>query len=129
MTEAVRELLDKSLQSIRAAELLLNEGYSSFAASRAYYSMFYAVEALLLSRELSFSRHSGVMAAFGKVFVKTGAFDSRFHRYLLHAFKLRNAGDYGAVQAVSEENARQVIEESRELLAAIEEYLHVERQA
>jgi hypothetical protein len=36
MTEAVRELLDKSAQSIRAAELLLNEGYFSFAASRAY---------------------------------------------------------------------------------------------
>lgn len=106
MTEAVLELLDKALQSIRAAQLLLNEGYFSFAASRAYYSMFYAVEALLLSRELSFSRHSGVIAAFGKEFVKTGAFDSRFHRRLLHAFKLRNAGDYGAVHAVSEENAR-----------------------
>ncbi len=127
MTEAVAELLDKSLQSIRAAELLLNEGYFSFAASRAYYAMFYAVEALLLTRELSFSRHSGVMAAFGKEFVKTGAFDSRFHRYLLNAFELRNAGDYGAVRAVSEENARQVIEESRELLAATDKFLETER--
>jgi uncharacterized protein (UPF0332 family) len=127
MTEAVGELLDKSLQSIRAAELLLNEGYFSFAASRAYYSMFYAVEALLLTRELSFSRHSGVMAAFGKEFVKTGAFDSRFHRYLLNAFELRNVGDYGAVQAVSEEDARQVIDQSRELLAAIDQYLATEK--
>ena len=127
MTEAVLELLDKAVQSIRAAELLLNEGYFSFAASRAYYSMFYAVEALLLSRELSFSRHSGVITAFGKEFVKTGAFDSRFHRYLINAFELRNAGDYGAVQAVSEENARQVIEESRELLAVIDQFLEIER--
>jgi len=45
--------------------------------------MFYAVEALLLSRELSYSIHSGVIAAFAKEFVKTGTFDSRFHRYLL----------------------------------------------
>jgi uncharacterized protein (UPF0332 family) len=89
--------------------------------------MFYAVEALLLSRDLSFFRHSGVIAAFGKEFVKTGAFDSRFHRYLLYAFEIRNAGDYGAVQAVSEENARQVIEESRELLAAIDQFLETER--
>ncbi len=127
MTEGVRELLEKSLQSIRAAELLLREGYFSFAVSRAYYSMFYAVEALLLTRELSFSKHSGVIVAFGKEFVKTGAFDSRFHRYLLNAFELRNAGDYGAVHAVSEENARQVIEESRELLAAIDKFLETER--
>ena len=128
MTEAVSELLDKSLQSIRAAELPLKEGYSGFGASRACYSMFYAVEALLLTRELSFSKHSGVIVAFGKEFVKTGAFDTRFHRYLLNAFELRNTGDYGAVRAVSEENAYQVIEESRELLATIEEYLGVERQ-
>ena len=127
MTEAVEELLDKSLQSIRAAELLLKEGYFSFAASRAYYSMFYALEALLLTRELSFSRHSGVMAAFGKEFVKTGAFDSLFHRCLLNAFELRNAGDYGAVQAVSEEDTRQVIDQSRELLAAIDQYLATEK--
>jgi hypothetical protein len=33
MTEAVGELLDKSLQSICAAELLLKEGYFSFAAT------------------------------------------------------------------------------------------------
>src|SRR5208283_2455653 len=118
-----RELLDKSLQSIRAAELLLREGYFSFAASRAYYSMFYAVEALLLSRELSFSRHSGVIAAFGKEFVKTGAFDSRFHRHLLHAFEIRNAGDYSTVDAVSEASARLVIDETHELLAAVDQFL------
>lgn len=127
MMEDVRELLDKAVQSLRAAELLLNVGYFSFAASRAYFSMFYAVEALLLSHDLSFSKHSGVIAAFGKQFVKTGAFDSRFHQYLLNAFNLRNAGDYGATEAVSEENARQVIGESSELLAAIKRYLGVEQ--
>ena len=127
MTAAVGELLEKSAQSMRAAELLLNEGYFSFAASRAYYSMFYGVEALLLSRELSFSKHSGVIAAFGKHFVKAGAFNSRFHRYLLNAFELRNAGDYGAVQAVNLEDARQVVDQAGELLAAIEHYLGVER--
>ncbi|MHC1724534.1 MAG: HEPN domain-containing protein [Syntrophobacteraceae bacterium] len=123
MTEAVHELLEKSTQSIRAAGLLLKEGYFSFAASRAYYAMFYAVEALLMSRGTSFSKHAGVIASFGKQFVKTGAFDSRFHRYLLNAFKLRNVGDYGGVQAVSEENARQVIDEAGELLSEIEQYL------
>ena len=36
-----------------------------FAASRAYYAMFYAAEALLQSRGLAFSKHSAVHAAFG----------------------------------------------------------------
>jgi uncharacterized protein (UPF0332 family) len=48
MTDGVQELLDKSEQSINAAGLLLRDGYDDFAASRAYYAMFYAVEALML---------------------------------------------------------------------------------
>ena len=54
MTDAVHELLDKSKRSISAANLLLRDGYYDFAASRAYYAMFYAVEALMLDRDLSF---------------------------------------------------------------------------
>jgi uncharacterized protein (UPF0332 family) len=126
MTEPVRELLDKAAQSISAAELLFNDGYIDFSASRTYYAMFYAVEALLLSRERSFSKHSAVISAFGKEFVKTGTFDSRFHRYILNAFDLRNAGDYGAIHAVSGEKAQQTIAEARELLAAIKQHLQAE---
>jgi uncharacterized protein len=123
MTEAVRELLEKAEQSIGAAELLMKDSYVDFAASRAYYAMFYTIEALLLSRDHSFSKHSAVIAAFGKEFVKTGTFDSRFHRYLLNAFDLRNAGDYGVIHAVRAEKARQTIDEARELLEAVEAYL------
>jgi len=123
MTEAVRELLDKSEQSINAANLLLGDGYDDFAASRAYYAMFYAVEALMLDRELSFSKHSAVIAAFGKLFVKSGIFDSRFHRSLLNAFDLRNAGDYGSTGTVSRNEASQIIAEAGELLAEIKRHL------
>ncbi|MBT1076163.1 HEPN domain-containing protein [Geobacter grbiciae] len=123
MINSVRELLDKSAQSIGAAETLMREQYVDFAAGRAYYAMFYAIEALLLSRDMSFSKHSAVIAAFGKEFVKAGTFDSRFHRYLLNAFDLRNAGDYGIIHSVSEEKARQTIEEAKELLAVVTNYL------
>ena len=129
MTESVRELLEKSAQSIGAAELLINDGYVDFSASRSYYAMFYAVEALLLSRNLSFSKHSAVIAAFGKSFVKTGIFDSRLHRYLLNGFDLRNAGDYGAMHVVSEEKARQTIAEARELLEAVISLLNAQPSA
>lgn len=125
MTDSVRELLDKAAQSIGAAELLLKDDYIDFSASRTYYAMFYAVEALLLSRERTFSKHSAVISVFGKDFVKTGLFDSRFHRYILNAFDLRNAGDYGSMHAVSEEKARLIIAEAHELLAAITQYLEI----
>jgi len=125
MTETVRGFLSKAAESIGAANVLLVDGYFDFAASRAYYAMFYAVEALMLDRDLSFSKHSAIIAAFGKEFVKTGMFDSRFHRYMLNAFDLRNAGDYGIIHAVSVENASQAIAEAGELLAEIEKFLAI----
>jgi uncharacterized protein (UPF0332 family) len=45
--------------------------------------MFYAAEALLLDQDLSFSKHSAVISAFGQRFVKTGILDSSLHRHLL----------------------------------------------
>jgi len=38
MTEPVRELLAKAAQSIGAAELLMQDGYIDFSASRTYYA-------------------------------------------------------------------------------------------
>ena len=85
--------------------------------------MFYAVEALMLDRNLSFSKHSAVIAAFGKKFVKTGIFDSSFHRSLLNAFDLRNESDYGITPTVSKRKANQTIAEAGELLAEIKRHL------
>lgn len=59
-----------------------------------------------LSQDLSFSKHSAVISAFGQHFVKTGILDSSFHRHLLEAFDLRNLGDHGAVHAIDAVDAR-----------------------
>lgn len=84
--------------------------------------MFYAVEALFLSRGESYSKHSAVISAFGRDFVKTGMIESRFHRSLLDAFDLRNAGDYGSMHTVTEERARRIIGEARALVDEIRTY-------
>ena len=67
--------------------------------------------------------YDALIAAFGKKFVKAGIFDSRFHRSLLNAFDLRNAGDYGVTYTVSKEKANQSIAEASELLAEIKRHL------
>jgi uncharacterized protein (UPF0332 family) len=49
----VKALLEKAKRSQRVAAKLFKDGDIDFAASRAYYSLFYIAEALLLSRDLS----------------------------------------------------------------------------
>jgi len=43
----IEALLQKAKESLEAARGLLRDGYPDFAASRAYYAMFYVTEALL----------------------------------------------------------------------------------
>jgi uncharacterized protein (UPF0332 family) len=122
----VKELIEKAHQSLEAAKLLFDEGFIDFSASRAYYSMFYTIEALLLSQNLSFSKHSAVISAFGKNFIKSGIFDARFHRYIMDAFDLRNKGDYGAMHSVPEEKADQLISDAADLFDAVKSWLFPE---
>jgi uncharacterized protein (UPF0332 family) len=56
MTSAQLNLLAKARQSLSAAKLMLDGEYPDYAASRAYYTMFYIAEAFLEGEGLSFSK-------------------------------------------------------------------------
>ncbi len=56
--------------------------------------MFYVGLALLATRMLGTSKHSGVIGLFGKHFVKTGEFSPEAGRHLREAFDLRQKSDY-----------------------------------
>ncbi len=116
MTEDQAELIRKAEESLAAAKLLLNEGYADYAASRAYYAMFYIAEAFLEGENLSFSKHSAVIAAFGQHFVRTDRVPGALHRYIIEAQELRNAGDYGGFHSVTLEKAQEAIEHGQEFL-------------
>lgn len=116
-------LLGKAQESLDAAKLLAEEGYCAFAASRAYYAMFYTAEALLLEKGLSFSSHSAVIASFGKEFAKSGVLDAKFHRYLIDGQDLRNAGDYDVGIPVTEAQAKDVLAWAREMIKAAKTFL------
>jgi uncharacterized protein (UPF0332 family) len=72
--------------------------------------MFYAATAALLSLEVKRSKHSGVIAAFGQRFVKTGKFTAEHQRALQDAFTDRSAGDYAGVFPTREEVERRLVE-------------------
>ena len=123
MSSEVRALLDKARASHEAATLLRREGYLDFAASRAYYALFYVAEALLLERGLSYSSHSAVIAAFGREFARTGDLDPRFHRYLIDAQDLRQVGDYGTGGNVTADQVDELLHWTLDFIVAAEGFL------
>ena len=120
MTEDQLPLLKEAKRSLCAAELLLANGFFGYAASRAYFAMFYIAEAFLEGESLSFSSHSAVIAAFGQHFAHTGKVPTDFHRHILDAFDLRHRGDYGHPKGVSLEEAQQVIAHAKGFLESAE---------
>lgn len=123
MKEEARKLLEKAERSLRAAETLMKAGDAEFAAGRAYYAMLHAAQALLRETGLQYRKHSGVHAAFGEHFAKTGLFDPKYHRWLLDAFDERLRGDYDFQATFDMEAVSLWIEQAREFLGAIRNYL------
>jgi len=123
MTSDQEQLLKKAHESLLAARILDREEMCDFSASRSYYAMFYAVQALLLAKGLSFSKHSAVIAAFGREFAKQGIVPVEFHRYLIEAQEDRNVGDYGIGSGISPDEASEQILRAEKIILVIEEQL------
>lgn len=123
MSPETQALLDKAQASCDAARVLQREGFMDFAASRAYYAMFYTAEALLLSRGFSFSSHSAVIATFGKEFSKTGDLDPRFHRHLIDAQDTRITGDYTTSATITNAQVDEALRWAQDFLAAASAFL------
>jgi len=119
----IKELVAKAHDSIIAAETLLQKSFAGFAASRAYYAMFYLAEAFLLEKGQTFSSHAAVIAAFGKEYAKTEVLDPKFHKYLIISQSERQVGDYGIGEAVNLEDAIKLISWAKEFLEVAKQHL------
>lgn len=90
----IRYRLDRAFESIDEAELLLENGHLHSAVNRLYYACFYAVSGLLLTTELSSSKHSGTIALFERHWVKSGKVSRELGVLYRRLFNRRQKGDY-----------------------------------
>jgi uncharacterized protein (UPF0332 family) len=118
MKEQTRALLNKAGENLDASKDLIRGDHYEIAASRAYYTMFYAAEALLFEEGLEFSSHSAIHGAFGERFAKTGRLNPTFHRYLLDAYRARQSADYDAPADVSRGDAETLVSRAEEFIRA-----------
>lgn len=94
-----------------------------FAISRAYYVIFYAAEALLLLKGLSFSNHSTVTAAFGREFSKAGLLSTHLHCDFIDAQRMQNVGDYDVGSSLTSVQAVEVIHWAEEFIQSAEGFI------
>ena len=123
MTEHQQVLLDKAQRNVGVSMRLVDEGEWDVAVSRAYYAMFYAAQACLYGLGQEYSKHSAVIAAFGREFAKTGILPRELHVHLIQAEQARIQSDYEVAEPVPEEEARLLSARAAEFVAAIQHFL------
>ncbi|MBM4029740.1 MAG: HEPN domain-containing protein [Planctomycetes bacterium] len=116
-------LIAKANRYLKSAELLLRDGDYESSVSRSYYAMFHCAQALLLTKDLTFSSHKGVISAFGEQFIKTGVFPREWGRQLNKGFEKRQLGDYEAESGMSDEDAKDMLARAREFCAEVERWI------
>lgn len=126
ISSEIQHLLKLADESHDVAKALIDMKHARFSAAQSYYTIFYLAQALLLSKGLTYSSHSAVVAAYGKEFAKTGLLDSKFHRYIIDAQKLRQTGHYGEEgEEVTDKDALESFQWAEEFMQAVKEYLQV----
>ena len=123
MTESIHGLLAKVRRDLGAAERLLDAGDTDIPASRTYYAMYYVAIALLASEGLAYSKHSAVIAAYGKAFARTEKLDPAYHRAIIDAFGVRSDADYALDPQFVTEGRLVAIATARRFVDEAEAYL------
>jgi hypothetical protein len=115
--------MERSEESMEAAELMCERGMLGFAMNRIYYAMFYAVQAASVPKNVSFSKHGQVKGYMNRELVKTGILPLSLGRVYNKAFEYRQKFDYVDFAEPDLELVESHINQAREFIDAIKRYL------
>ena len=119
----VSHRMEKSKEAIKAAEILLENEMLTFSMNRVYYSMFYAVQALLAVDGVSFSKHGQVKGYFNRELIKTMILAKELGQTYNKAFEYRQKFDYVDFAAPDREMVLDYIKKSKGFYDEVEKYL------
>ena len=118
--DLIQYRLDSAREMLRDAQLLRDNGGSPVSVvNRAYYAVFYAALALLVTKDVEPGKHSGVLAKFDELFVRSGFLSKEMSKVIHHAFDMRQAGDYQKSRVITEEQAVEVLKSAEDFVEKI----------
>ena len=115
--------LNAAKTTLTDAELLINNKMWNAAVGRSYYACFYAVNALLINKQLQARKHSGVIQMFGLHFIQTGLLSKETGKFYTTVFDMRQSGDYLDYVDFEEKDVAVLLVPARNFIDQIEQYL------
>ena len=117
--DLIRYKLSRAEETLAEAKVMLETNHPYGAANRIYYACFYAVTGLLLTQNLSSSKHSGVIALFNRHFVKPGVISVDMGKFYSRMFDNRLESDYADWTVMETLDVQEELERAEEFINAI----------
>jgi uncharacterized protein (UPF0332 family) len=117
--DLIKYRLHKSKETLNDAKIMIEIATLSSTVNRIYYAMFYAVNGLLLSKNFSSSKHSGVRALLNKEFIKQGLVDKELGKFYSKIFEERQEGDYKDFAKFDTETVKNWLKEAENFINEI----------
>lgn len=115
--------LDHAHQALESAASNIKNGFYATAINRAYYAIFYAASGLLLTQDISRSKHSGVIAAFRLHFVKTEIIETEYSDTYGDVMDARMISDYDIAFEANSMTAKDKLNDARQFVERVSHYL------
>lgn len=120
--DKITQYLSHAHRALTTGQLVMAHQDYIAAVNRAYYATFYAANALLATRGLERSKHSGVIAAFRQHFVKTGIVEVELSHFFGQVMDERHAGDYN-LEPLDWSTASRHLEQCQLFITRVEQVL------
>lgn len=119
--------IENADESLSVAQLNLDNDFYAAAINRAYYAIFYAANALLATKKLARSKHTGVLSIFRQHFIKTKLLPTELSVIYGQVMDDRHEGDYEIMAATSKEDAEVDIDQARHFVEEVKAWLRREK--
>ncbi len=118
--------IENANEVLEVAQLNMDNDFYASSVNRAYYAIFYAANALLVTKRLSQSKHSGVINAFRQHFVKTGLITPEYSDLYGRIMGNRHTSDYELESSITKEIASTDLADATKFVAEITRWLKKE---
>jgi len=115
--------ITRANETLLEVEEIIKLKYWNTAVNRIYYSCFYSVIALLVSKQIPAQTHAGVRQMLGLHFIKTGKIKKEFGKFYSIIFDERLSGDYKDFIQYEEEEVLELFNTAKEFVKEIEKHI------
>lgn len=119
-TDLAKYRLEKAKNTLSYAKRYIDDATLDSTVNRIYYAVFYAVNALLITKGLYSSKHSGVRAIFNREIISKGLIEKQWGEFYSDMFDRRQKGDYKDFVKFEKQDVEEWLKKAEEFINKID---------